>query len=392
MSYNGHIVVDADSHIREYWDFDRSYKPYVDPKYRETYEDFSKAVKARQKQPGDVGESFLWPRLWASHPMGMYDDFTVGGNEREDNPNPAVNGNIATTGRGKQINHACNWDPTIRLQDMDKAGVDVAVIFPSQSDGFCMLHDVGFESALHWAYQRFVNDHCAESAGRLRWVGDSNVRDIPETINMLRYWTEHDDNFVGMFIPRALPDGSMLDHPSLWPLFEASQELDMPIWVHGGANRPPYTPWVTAANALYHGIGGMYALTGLYGGGVFDRFPRLRIGLFEAFCGWMPWMIEKLDDGYAPGSKLAPYVKRTATEIVQSGQLFVSIEADERLLEQAVENLGDDIFLLSTDYPHSGTSWPDAVELVTEREGLSDSAKLKILGENAQRFCPRLTR
>ena len=45
----------------------------------------------------------------------------------------------------------------------------------------------------------------------------------------------------------------------------------MPIWVHGGANRPPYTPWVTAANALYHGIGGMYALTGLYGGGVFDE-------------------------------------------------------------------------------------------------------------------------
>lgn len=166
----------------------------------------------------------------------------------------------------------------------------------------------------------------------------------------------------------------------------------MPVWVHGGANRPPLTPWPEASNAVYHGWGGMYAMSGLMGGGVFDLFPKLRIGLFESGGGWIPWMVEKLDDGYRPGSAQTPYLKRKPSEIVAGGQLFCSIEADEGLLEHAVEDLGEDIWLFSTDYPHPGTPWPDGVPLIIERTGLSERVKIKMLGENAKRFCPRLAR
>jgi hypothetical protein len=55
MSYQGHLVIDADCHIREYWDLDRTYREYIDPKYRASYEQFSAAVRARQQRPGDVG-------------------------------------------------------------------------------------------------------------------------------------------------------------------------------------------------------------------------------------------------------------------------------------------------------------------------------------------------
>src|SRR2546427_8632991 len=72
--YDGHLVVDSDSHIREYWDFDRTYKDNIDPEYREQYARLSEAVKARQKRPGDVGlGDLLWPRR--THPMGIYDTF-----------------------------------------------------------------------------------------------------------------------------------------------------------------------------------------------------------------------------------------------------------------------------------------------------------------------------
>ncbi len=87
-------------------------------------------------------------------------------------------------------------------------------------------------------------------------MGNSNLRDIDETVSQLEYWTKHDPNFAGMFISRACPDGAMLDHPRLRPLFAASQELDMPIWVHGGTGLPPLTPWVNASNAIYHSLGG----------------------------------------------------------------------------------------------------------------------------------------
>ncbi len=382
MSYNGHTVIDSDSHIREYWDLDRTYKDNIDPEYREKYARLSEAVRAKQRPGmGDVGLGILWPLL-PRHPMGVYDRFLA--------PRDGEAPSRAITTTGLEIDGSCNWDPAIRLRDMDTAGVDISVMFPSQSDGFCMLNDVGFESALHRAYHRYMANYCAESDGRLRWLADASARDLPETITQLKYWTERDDNFAGMFIPRALPDGTMLDNPALHPLFAVSQDLDMPIWVHGGANRPPYTPWLDAPNGLYHSIGGMYALAALIGGGVFDLFPRLRVGLFESFGGWMPYLIEKLDDGYKPGSTTTPLMKRRASEIVASGQLFCSIESDESQLEHAVEDLGEDIWLFSTDYPHGGTAWPNGVPNLTERTGLSESAKVKILGENAKKFFPKL--
>ena len=389
--YNGHLVIDADSHIREYWDFDRTYREYMDPDYREKFDALSASVRAHQARPGDVGMGdVLWPRL-PSHPMGVYDYFPVTQNGGA-NPNASTAGTRAITGRGANIDNACNWDASVRLRDMDTAGIDVAVMFASQSDGYCMLHDVGFESALQRAYHRYMSNYCAETEGRLYWIANSNLRDVDETVSQLRYWMDRDENFAGMFIPRACPDGSMLDNPALHPIFAASQELDMPIWVHGGSNRPPITPWPGASNAVYHGWGGQYAMAALIGGGVFDFFPRLRIGLFESGAGWMPWFVEKLDDGYRPGSSQTPYLKRTASEIVASGQVFVSIEADEGELEHAVDKLGEDIWLFATDYPHPGTPWPDGLSMITDRTGLAESAKVKMLSANAQRFLPRLGR
>jgi hypothetical protein len=104
----------------------------------------------------------------------------------------------------------------------------------------------------------------------------------------------------------------------------------------------------------------------------------------------MPWLVEKLDDGYKPGSAMHPLMKRTPSEVVASGQLYCSIEADEGQLEHAVEDLGEDIWLFTTDYPHPGTPWPDGVPMITERPGLTESAKIKMLGDNALRFLPRL--
>jgi hypothetical protein len=53
MAFNGQIVIDADCHIREYWNFDKTYKDNIDPEYRDKYARFSAAVKANQKRTGD---------------------------------------------------------------------------------------------------------------------------------------------------------------------------------------------------------------------------------------------------------------------------------------------------------------------------------------------------
>ena len=382
MSYNGHVVIDSDCHMREYWELDRTYKETMDPAYRDTYAQFSEVVRAQQKRAGDVGFTPLfWPRL-PNRPMGLFEAF-----ELPENGGPR--GSATVTGRGYDIDPSCNWDPTIRLKDMETAGVDMSFMFPSQADGFCMLNDVGFESALHRSYHRFMSNYCAAAEGRLWWMGGLTMRDIPESVAQLRQWAKDDPHFAGMHLPRGCPDGRTLDHPSLYPLYAASEELDLPLWVHGGANRPPLTPWVEAPNGLYHAIGGQYALAALVGGGVFDLFPKLRIGLFESFGGWMPYLVEKLDDGFTPGSRTTPKQKRTASEVVASGQLFVAVEADEEHIAYAVKTLGEHVWLFSTDYPHGGSPWPEGVPLIAGQD-MTESAKVKLLGENAVRFLPKM--
>ncbi len=388
MSYNGHRVIDMDSHIRQYWDLDRTYKEHMEPKYRETYRRFSGAAQSLMRRPGDRGFSeLLWPAL-PIRPLGVYDAYEV---QETGNPlsEAAVSVDRAATSAGTRIDPACNWDPAIRLRDMETAAVDISVIFPSSADSFCALRDVGFESALHHAFHRFMNHYCAAAAGRLWWIGASTMRDIAQTIAQLEYWTKEDPYFAGLQMPRACPDGRMLDNPDLHPLYRASQELDMPLWVHGGANRPPFTPWLEAPNGLYHSIGGQYALAALIGGGVFDLFPKLRIGLFESFGGWLPYLIEKLDEGYTPGSTRTPKMKRRASEILKEGNLFCAVEAGEKHIAYAVETLGEHPWLFSTDYPHHGSAWPNAVPLICEKP-MAESAKIKLLGDNALRFLPRL--
>lgn len=387
MSYNGHLVVDTDCHMREYWDLDRTYREYIDPTYRDKYERFSEAVHALQRQPGDTGFAAVYahPPL---RPLGVYEPWEV--------RTPPRAGNRATLESGREIDPACNWDPASRLRDMDEADIDVGVMFASQSDNFCMLREVGFEHALQEAYHRYMSVFCAESDGRLRWLSNAVMRDIPATISDLTYWAERDDNYAGVFLPRLFPDGRLLDSPDLHPLWERSQDLDLPIWNHGDPNHPPLQPGYAAldntnfARQVLKGWGGMTALGALIGGGVFDLFPKLRVGFFENGAGWMPWFIEKLDDSYPPGSSATPHLKRKPSEIVAEGQVFCSVDTSEIELGHCVDRLGEHIWLFTTDYPHSRNPWPDGVPQITERADLSESAKIAMLGANAKRFLPRL--
>ena len=83
----------------------------------------------------------------------------------------------------------------------------------------------------------------------------------------------------------------------------------------------------------------MTALGALIGGGVFDLFPELRIGLFETNAGWLPWFIDQLDGSFSPGSGMTPKLQRKPSEIVASGQFFCGVEPEEGGLANCVDKL-----------------------------------------------------
>lgn len=92
--------------------------------------------------------------------------------------------------------------------------------------------------------------------------------------------------------------GEYLDDPKFWPIFEAAEQFDTPIYLHPNTPSPQMiAPYVEAG--LDGAVWGFAAETGLHllriiTSGVFDRFPRLKIvvgHLGEALPYWM-WRID----------------------------------------------------------------------------------------------------
>jgi predicted TIM-barrel fold metal-dependent hydrolase len=397
MSWNGQCVVDMDAHIRER--ADKFYKDYIDPAYRASYQRLCEAI-ALQEQKGERYALFgsrtaVIEPIETGRPLGMRDTFGL--SRRSD----MARGRLAfPPGRRTPlppIRPEVSWDVKARLEDMDKARVDIGVLFPTHVSSYCALRDVGFENALYRAYHRWVADFCAQAPQRLKWTVVANMRDVASGVAEIKYWAERDANLVGIYISPQAPGGKLLDNPDLYPLYDTAQNLDLPVLAHGGTARPPYAPGtfdLDGAWYLLHSFSnpwaGMAALGALIGGGIFDLFPKLRAAIIETGGGWLPLALDRLDTHYLMSPEHVPNLKRLPREVVAEGRYFHAIDSWERALEFCVEELGEDIWLFASDWPHGDTAWPETLDQIVNRPRLTDSAKRKLLGENALRLCPRL--
>jgi uncharacterized protein len=66
-------------------------------------------------------------------------------------------------------------------------------------------------------------------------------------------------------------------------------------------------------------------------------------------------------------------------------QCFISVDVEENLVVDVINRIGDDNVVISTDYPHADSHWPDAVNQFVAMEMPSASRK-KILWDNCARL------
>ncbi len=116
----------------------------------------------------------------------------------------------------------------------------------------------------------------------------------------------------------------------------------------------------------------------------------LRVAIIETGGGWLPLALDRLDTHYLMSPSHVPNLKRLPREVLAEGRYFHAIDTWERSLEFCVEELGEDLWLFATDWPHADTAWPESVQQITGRSRLSKTATRKLLGQNALRLSPRL--
>lgn len=148
-----------------------------------------------------------------------------------------------------------------------------------------------------------------------------------------------------------------LDDPSFWPLLEAAEALDVPVYLHPREPAAGIEDGLMAMTGFT--VGWAYAVeTGTHllrmiAAGVFDRFPKLRIVL--GHLGEMiPFMLDRIDNRYpfemgVTGAKPLPrkpsdYFRDHVT-VATSGMNF------NAPMRAAIEVLGADKVMFAADYP-----------------------------------------
>lgn len=272
---------------------------------------------------------------------------------------------------------------------LDEMDLDGTVLYPSSATRIGFVKEVRFAIPLAKAYNSWLHARYLSQSPRLGGVAILPLQDpVLAAAELRRAVTEL--GFVGALLPGVGLDRLHGDRV-YDPVFETAQELDVPLVVHGGATMMPGLQEFDSAvktRTLTHPFAQLIQLTDIMFNGVFDRFPRLRMGFMEAGIGWAIMLLDRMERSMAMGwSVEAPEMKRTPYETLTSGQLFFHCEMDEEMLPYAISILGDEHLLYASDFPHQPPRYcKEDLQKLQERPDLSEETKARILGENARRF------
>jgi 2,3-dihydroxybenzoate decarboxylase/5-carboxyvanillate decarboxylase len=240
-----------------------------------------------------------------------------------------------------------------RLRDMDANGVDMQVL--SLTAPGVQLFDADTATELATVANDRLAEVIAQHPGRFAGLASfapqsprRAVREMERAIQKLK---------LNGFVVNSHTNNEYLDDPKYWPVLEAAEALDRCIYIH------PRGPSDMLSGPMRDY--GMFAALWAYGvevsthavrlilGGVFDRFPGLKICLGHMgeavhFWSWrLDFMSARAQLAGAPKLKLKPseYLQRNFA-ITTSGQ------ESPLALEFSIKQLGIDNGLWAIDYPY----------------------------------------
>ena len=278
-----------------------------------------------------------------------------------------------------------------RVLDMDDEGTDTHFLIPTSWLSLVGVDDPSIEVALIRAYHRHMADFCAPFQDRLKSPIVASARRPEEAVREIREWGK--SKWAAAVMP-LLAENLPADHPSLEPIWREAQEFDLPIANHSFTWTPPYYPgyrdlWdnIFLGRLAAHPWGAMRFVAAFIGGGVFDRYPKLRMGVLECGFGWLPFWAKRMDEQAIYVGGTAP-LKLRPSDYMKSGRFFCSIEhhEGEDMFADVTRFLGDDVLMYASDYPHSECQFPDSVDNILAWSSLGADRQRKLLWDNATRF------
>ena len=303
-------------------------------------------------------------------------------------------------------------EPAARVADLDADGIDAAVLYPSLAmffgpdDEIPALHDHEFVADCLRAYNDWLVDFCNAAPRRLFGVAGVPLQDVDRAVEEARRAVNK--GCKGVFVrPSAYVDELPLNHRVYDPFWATCEELDVPVAFHPGVHVD--TPGAcrkfglvatsenqTITNMAMDELHGGSALGQAVGnpvdmivtlgrvlmGGVCERFPRLRLVFLESSGGWLPSILERMDEQVEAFPLERRWLSLQPSEYF-ARQCYVSFEPEEWNLAPCAEKLGVDRILWASDYPHPEYHSGVLDDLRARLAPLAAEDQQRILGGNA---------
>jgi len=278
----------------------------------------------------------------------------------------------------RKIDSNC-WSPEKRIEECKEAGVNMQVLstVPVMFSYWTKPQDGLYIS-------KFLNDHIAEVCSK--WpkhffgLGTVPLQDTNLAIKELERCVK-DLKLKGVQIGSHINDMN-LNHPNLFPFFQAAEKLGASIFVHpwdmmGKNNMPDYwLPWLVGMPAETS-----LAICSMIFGGVFERLPGLRVA-FAHGGGSFPSTIGRIEHGFNVRPDLCAKDNNFNPKKYLKSFYLDSLVHDKEALKFIVSLMGPERIALGSDYPFPlGEHNPG--ELIHSIEEFSQEVKEQLLFKSA---------
>ena len=369
-------IVDADSHVNEPPDL---WQESVPAKWKE------RAPKLVHTEKGDLWHFDGGKHTW---PVGL--TATAGQSYFQ----------LAPMGQTYESMRPGSFDTTARLADMDADGIYAQVLYPSVTLTGARIYSSERELQLACvrAYNEWIESFCKGSGGRLipqAIVPTTGIDDALAELDLAMKGA-HRGAVISSF-----PNGSLTPAAEDDPFWSRAQEAGFPIAVHIGSflksqpkssdsGRSSDGGWSPSlaflSRAAWTKAGGqtLDVVCDVLFSGIFERFPGLKIVLVEANIGWIPTLLEQSDDmfrRYRWWTGAHKEMSQLPSQIFHRN-FFATFMVDRSGIELR-HRMNLEHIMWSTDYPHSGTDWPNsAVSIERVFQGVPRGEVRKMLRDN----------
>jgi aminocarboxymuconate-semialdehyde decarboxylase len=293
------------------------------------------------------------------------------------------------------------WDPKRRIEECDREKISMQVLSTVP-----VMFSYWAKAADALDLSRRLNDHIAgvvrNHPGRFAGLATIPLQDPDLAASELERCVRElglRGAQIGTHVDANPHSGRIdtlnLDNASLQPVWNAAEQLGAAIFVHpwdmfGKERMPKYwLPWLVGMPAETS-----LAICSMIFGGVFDRFPKLRVA-FAHGGGAFPFTIGRIEHAFhvrpdlvSMENKTNPrkYLARADKQKITPARFYVdSLVHDAEALRLLLNLFGAERVALGSDYPFPlGEAHPG--KLIESIKELSSQEKMRLLSGTAREF------